>query len=67
MAERRRGRKIDGWLAVDKPAGITSAAVVSRVRRATGAAQGAEAALAEIGGGFGAAGRGGSRGAVRGS
>ena len=39
MAERRRGRKIDGWLVVDKPAGITSAAVVSRVRRATGAAK----------------------------
>ena len=39
MAERRRGRKINGWLVVDKPAGITSAAVVSRVRRATGAAK----------------------------
>ncbi len=39
MAERRRGRKIDGWLIVDKPAGITSATVVNRVRRATGAAK----------------------------
>ena len=39
MAERRRGKKIDGWLIVDKPAGITSATVVNRVRRATGAAK----------------------------
>ena len=39
MAERRRGKKINGWLIVDKPAGITSAAVVSRARRATGAAK----------------------------
>ncbi|MBK8208755.1 MAG: tRNA pseudouridine(55) synthase TruB [Rhodospirillales bacterium] len=39
MAERRRGRKINGWLVIDKPAGLTSAAVVSRVRRATGAAK----------------------------
>ena len=39
MAERRRGRPIDGWLVIDKPAGITSAAVVNRVRRATGAAK----------------------------
>ena len=39
VAERRRGRAINGWLVIDKPAGITSAAVVSRVRRATGAAK----------------------------
>ena len=36
---RRKGRKINGWLVIDKPAGITSAAVVSRVRRATDAAK----------------------------
>jgi tRNA pseudouridine55 synthase len=30
----KRGRKLDGWLVVDKPAGITSTAVVNRVRRA---------------------------------
>lgn len=39
MAERRRGKKINGWLVIDKPAGMTSAAVVSRVRRATNAAK----------------------------
>lgn len=38
LAERRK-RKINGWLVIDKPAGMTSAAVVSRVRRATGAAK----------------------------
>jgi tRNA pseudouridine55 synthase len=32
-----RGRKLDGWLIVDKPAGITSTSVVNRVRRAFGA------------------------------
>jgi tRNA pseudouridine55 synthase len=35
--KKRRGRKLDGWLVVDKPAGITSTAVVNRVRRAFGA------------------------------
>jgi tRNA pseudouridine55 synthase len=39
VTDRRRGKKINGWLVVDKPAGITSAAVVGRVRRATGAAK----------------------------
>jgi tRNA pseudouridine55 synthase len=39
VAERQRGRALNGWLVIDKPAGITSAAVVSRVRRATGAAK----------------------------
>ncbi|MBK8173848.1 MAG: tRNA pseudouridine(55) synthase TruB [Rhodospirillales bacterium] len=39
MGERMKGRRINGWLVVDKPAGISSAAVVSRVRRATGAAK----------------------------
>ncbi len=33
MGRRRRGRRIDGWLVVDKPAGMTSAHVVARVRR----------------------------------
>ncbi len=31
---KRRGRALDGWLVVDKPAGITSTDVVNRVRRA---------------------------------
>ncbi len=31
---RKRGRALDGWLIVDKPAGITSTDVVNRVRRA---------------------------------
>ncbi len=39
MARRRKGAKIDGWLVIDKPAGITSAAAVSRVKRVLGAAK----------------------------
>src|ERR1700760_4293431 len=30
---RKRGRAIDGWLVVDKPAGMTSTDVVNRARR----------------------------------
>jgi tRNA pseudouridine55 synthase len=37
MAKRRKGRDISGWLIVDKPAGITSNAVVNKVRWALGA------------------------------
>lgn len=36
---RRRGIPIHGWLIVDKPAGMTSADVVARVRRLTNAAK----------------------------
>ncbi len=36
---RGRGRPLDGWLVVDKPAGITSAEVVNRVRAAFAAAK----------------------------
>lgn len=32
MARRKKGRDISGWLVVDKPAGISSAAVVNKVR-----------------------------------
>lgn len=32
MARKRKGRDISGWLVVDKPAGITSTAVVNKVR-----------------------------------
>ena len=32
MARRRKGRDISGWLVVDKPAGVTSTAVVNKVR-----------------------------------
>lgn len=39
VVERRRGRTLNGWLVIDKPAGITSTSVVSRTRRATGAAK----------------------------
>ena len=39
MGRRRRGRPIHGWLIVDKPSGITSSGVVTRVRRLTGAAK----------------------------
>ena len=32
MARRKKGRDISGWLVVDKPAGMTSTAVVNKVR-----------------------------------
>ncbi len=32
MARRKKGRDISGWLVVDKPAGISSAAVVNKVK-----------------------------------
>ncbi len=32
MARKRKGRDVSGWLVVDKPAGITSTAVVNKVR-----------------------------------
>ncbi len=32
MARKRKGRDISGWLIVDKPAGVTSTAVVGKVR-----------------------------------
>src|SRR6201995_3749849 len=35
MSRRKpRGRPLDGWLIIDKPAGLTSTDVVNRVRRA---------------------------------
>ncbi len=37
MARRRKGRQVSGWLVVDKPAGITSTAVVNKVKWAFGA------------------------------
>jgi tRNA pseudouridine55 synthase len=37
MARRRKGRPLDGWLIVDKPAGVTSTAVVAKARWAFGA------------------------------
>jgi len=39
MARKRKGRAVNGWLVVDKPAGVTSTAVVSKVRWALGAAK----------------------------
>jgi tRNA pseudouridine55 synthase len=36
---KRRGQPIHGWLVIDKPAGMTSSAVVGRVRRITDAAK----------------------------
>jgi tRNA pseudouridine55 synthase len=39
MARRRRGQAIHGWLIIDKPAGMTSAHVVARVRRMLDAAK----------------------------
>jgi len=39
MRARNREQPMNGWLVVDKPAGITSAAVVAKVRRATGGAK----------------------------
>jgi tRNA pseudouridine55 synthase len=37
MARRKKGRNISGWLVVDKPTGVTSTAVVNKVRWALGA------------------------------
>jgi tRNA pseudouridine55 synthase len=37
MARRRKGRDVHGWLIVDKPPGLTSTAIVNRVRGALGA------------------------------
>ena len=39
MARKSRGRPISGWIAVDKPAGLTAATVVARVKRALDAAK----------------------------
>ena len=39
MARRRKGLRVDGWLVVDKPRGMTSARAVGRIRRVTGAAK----------------------------
>ena len=39
MGRRRRGVPVHGWLVIDKPAGVTSAAVVAAVRRVTQAAK----------------------------
>ena len=40
MGRKRRGVPVDGWLSIDKPVGISSAQVVARVLRETGAAKG---------------------------
>ncbi len=37
MARKRRGTPIHGWIVIDKPPGLSSSAVVSRVKRLTGA------------------------------
>jgi tRNA pseudouridine55 synthase len=39
MGRVRKGRAIHGWLVVDKPAGVTSTAVVNKVKWALGAAK----------------------------
>ena len=39
MARRGRGRKVDGWLVLDKPVGMTSTEAVARVKRLFGAAK----------------------------
>jgi tRNA pseudouridine55 synthase len=39
MSRRRQGKRINGWLIIDKPAGMTSTAVVGRVKRLTEAAK----------------------------
>lgn len=39
MSRRRKGKRINGWLIIDKPPGITSTAVVARVKRLTDAAK----------------------------
>ena len=39
MARRRRGRRVDGWLVLDKPAGITSTRALGHVKRLLDAAK----------------------------
>ncbi len=39
MARRRKGDKVDGWLVLDKPVGLSSAAAVAAVRRVFNAAK----------------------------
>ncbi len=39
MGRKRRGKPINGWIAIDKPYGMTSTAAVAAVRRLTGAAK----------------------------
>ncbi|MGB1208858.1 MAG: tRNA pseudouridine(55) synthase TruB, partial [Paracoccaceae bacterium] len=39
MGRKRKGRPISGWMIVDKPAGVTSTAVVNKVRWAMNAAK----------------------------
>lgn len=39
MGRKRRGRPLNGWVIIDKPAGMTSAAVVGRARRLMDAAK----------------------------
>src|SRR5271154_2566215 len=34
MVRQKRGRKLDGWLVLDKPQGITSTQAVNKVKRA---------------------------------
>ncbi len=34
MARRKKGQKVDGWVILDKPVGLTSTAAVGKVRRA---------------------------------
>ena len=41
MGRKRRGTPIHGWLVIDKPKGLTSNAVVGRVKRITNAARSA--------------------------
>ncbi|MEA2779689.1 MAG: tRNA pseudouridine55 synthase [Rhodospirillaceae bacterium] len=40
MRSKRRGAKVDGWVVLDKPAGMTSTSAVAAVRRAFDAAKG---------------------------
>lgn len=37
MARRKKGRKVNGWIVIDKPAGITSTGMVNKARWAFGA------------------------------
>lgn len=39
MTRKRRGTPIHGWIVIDKPPGLSSSAVVGRVKRLTGAAK----------------------------
>ena len=51
MARRRKGASVNGWLALDKPAGLTSTQALARVRRLFDARKAGQGGTLESAGG----------------